>query len=133
MKCPACGYFMDAMDKECPRCHGKGLPDSTAQAAPSTPQAAPEPASAIKAGSGTSAQRLIGVVLMTLGLAAAAYFNFMFDVSVAVPSMDIMGTTVGGGRVNNIGLMAERQNGILMGIGAAILGAVLYVTGKPKE
>lgn len=51
MKCPMCGYMMDAFDKECPRCHGKGVPQSVAQpqdepapqppAQPPTPQAAP--------------------------------------------------------------------------------------------
>ena len=25
MRCPQCDYMMDAFDKECPRCHGKGL------------------------------------------------------------------------------------------------------------
>ena len=35
MICPRCGYMMDAFDKECPRCHGKGV------AAP--PQAPPLP------------------------------------------------------------------------------------------
>ena len=26
MICPQCGYAMDAFDKECPRCHGEGMP-----------------------------------------------------------------------------------------------------------
>jgi hypothetical protein len=33
---------------------------------------------------------------------------------------------VGGGRVNNIGLMAQRQNGILFGFGASIVSAIVY-------
>lgn len=31
MKCSHCGYLMDAFDKECPRCHGKGVPQPTSQ------------------------------------------------------------------------------------------------------
>lgn len=32
MICPACGYAMDSFDKECPRCHGKGIAKPNAPA-----------------------------------------------------------------------------------------------------
>lgn len=41
MICPQCSYMMDAFDKECPRCHGKGIPQQPAQQPP--PSSAPRP------------------------------------------------------------------------------------------
>lgn len=42
MKCSQCNYFMDAFDKECSRCHGRGLNQpSTTTTNPSSPQFEP--------------------------------------------------------------------------------------------
>ncbi len=43
MICPKCGYAMDSFDRECPRCHGKGLAASEGATAPTVqaPTAAP--------------------------------------------------------------------------------------------
>jgi hypothetical protein len=43
MLCPQCGYMMTAFDKECPRCHGKGV-SGAAAVAPPAPTPAPTPA-----------------------------------------------------------------------------------------
>lgn len=54
MQCPLCGYMMSAFDKECLRCHGKGIappvqptppaqPDPTVPVAPPTASVAPIP------------------------------------------------------------------------------------------
>ncbi len=81
----------------------------------------PSPQSPFKKGSFISRACIIMIVG---GLVMAAYFFFFFDTSVQVPTTYVFGQTVGG-RVNNLGLMAERQNGILFGLGVAILGAVI--------
>lgn len=75
----------------------------------------------------------IGILMIGGGLLYATYFFLFFDTSVEVPVREFMGTQFGGGRVNNLGLMADRQNGITMGMGAAILGAILFAVTKPKD
>lgn len=74
---------------------------------------------------------MIGLALVILGLGGAIYF-LHFDTSVAVPVTTIGGVSVGGGRVNNIGLMNERRNGILFGFGAAAVGGVLRFVGRKR-
>ena len=70
---------------------------------------------------------------MILGVLCALYFLLIFDTSVAVPTTDFMGTTIGGGRVNNLGLMSTRSNGIMFGFGLAILGAIAFFTTKDSS
>lgn len=65
------------------------------------------------------ALRNLGVVLLCVGAAVAAYFFLVFDTSVESGSL----------RVNNLGLMADRQNGILVGIGLSVVGAILLAVG----
>jgi hypothetical protein len=36
------------------------------------------------------------------------------------------------GRVNNLGLMADRQNGIIIGIGLGVVGAIFLVLGSRR-
>ena len=67
----------------------------------------------------------VSKILIAGGIACTGYFFFLFDTSVPVPTMTIGGNTVGGGRVNNIGLLSQKQNGINLGMGGAILGAIL--------
>jgi hypothetical protein len=64
---------------------------------------------------GTSGLPMFGVLLLILGLVVAAYFFLAFDASVES----------GGGRVNNLGLMADRQNGLIAGIGLCIVGTIM--------
>ena len=56
-----------------------------------------------------------------------------FDTSVEVPTTTVFGQTIGGGRVNNLGLMSDRSNGIIIGIGAAIFGLILSIVAKSKS
>jgi len=81
---------------------------------------------------GSSLTRIVGGLLFLGGIIAAVYFFVSFDTSVAVPSTTILGTTIGGGRVNNLGLMQDRQNGIIFGFGAALLGAALIYLGRDR-
>lgn len=70
-----------------------------------------------------SALSIIGLLLVIGGLIAAAYYLMFFDTSVYVPG------GYGIDRVNNLGLMADRQNGIIAGIGVALLGGILMLIG----
>ena len=84
--------------------------------------------------SGLVAASMIGLALVILGLFGAIYFFAFFDTSVAVPTTDLgNGMTVGGGRVNNFGLMDDRRNGILFGFGAAAAGGVLMYVGRKRS
>lgn len=75
----------------------------------------------------------ISKILIAGGLVCTGYFFFLFDTSVPVPTMSIGGNTVGGGKVNNIGLLSQKQNGINLGMGVAILGAILLATSSNKN
>jgi hypothetical protein len=67
----------------------------------------------------SSGMQTIGGLLLVAGLAIAAYFFLGFDASVES----------GYGRVMNLGLMADRQNGIIIGIGLGVVGAIMLVIG----
>jgi hypothetical protein len=128
--------MMDDFDEECPRCHGQGIatppavvpPQPAPQSTPVAPPPVSTPASQIKFADAAAYERLCGLCGIGFlgGLAIAIYFFFFFDTSVAVPSVSFMGEEFGGGRVNNIGLMAQRQNGILFGFGTSIVSAIVY-------
>ena len=82
---------------------------------------------------GQVAASIIGLLLLIIGLGVAGYFLLAFDVTVEVPYQDLgYGMTVGGDRVNNIGLMADRQNGIIIGLVLAVGGGILMVIGRKR-
>jgi hypothetical protein len=60
----------------------------------------------------------LAALLTTLGAIGLIYFFVFFDVS--VPGTD-------GGRIVNLGLLADRQNGLLVSVGLLIVGAILTV------
>ena len=86
-----------------------------------------------KADARTDGQRaagLIGLLLLVGGLLLALYFAAIFDTSVAV---DYQGSSFGmPERVNNIGLMQDRQIGIIVGLAAAVGGGVLMFIGRKQ-
>ena len=70
--------------------------------------------------------RSLGIILLAGGLAIAGYFFLAFDASVE--------SGVGGfGRINNLGLMADRQNGIIVGIGLAVVGTIMLAIGSRSK
>lgn len=75
--------------------------------------------------------REFGVVLLTLGICGTFYFAAMFDTSVETPATSFMDQTIGGDRVNNLGLMADRQNGIIISLGVAVIGTLMMLL-SPK-
>jgi hypothetical protein len=87
---------------------------------PRQPQAAAPLPQPLQPSAGSSGLRTFGTLLLVAGLAVAAYFFLAFDTSVES----------GMGRVNNLGLMADRQNGIIIGIGLGVVGAIILVIGS---
>ncbi len=81
-----------------------------------------------------SLTRTVGLFIMLGGIAAAIYFFAYFDVSVTTEPVVIMGQSYGGGQhVNNLGLIADRQNGLMIGIGAAVIGLLLALFGGRRS
>ena len=81
-----------------------------------------------------SGRSLIAGLLLIGGLGCGIYYLAFFTTSVEVPQQEIMGQVFGGGEVNNIGLMQDRQNGIYLGFGAAVVGLALeYFGRRPKD
>lgn len=80
---------------------------------------------------GQRAAGLAGLLLLVLGVGIAGYFLLFFDVSVPVDyqGLDNFGLP---DRVNNIGLMADRNNGIIVGLVLAVAGGVLMVIGRRR-
>lgn len=68
----------------------------------------------------SSSLRTFGALLLIAGLAVAGYFFLTFDTSVES----------GYGRVVNLGLMADRQNGIIVGIGLGVVGTIMLAIGS---
>jgi hypothetical protein len=95
----------------------------------------PTPATKARTGDGRSdgqkAAGLVGLLLLVLGVCVAGYFFLFFDVSVP---FDYQGGNDFGlpERVNNIGLMADRNNGIIIGLALAVAGGVLMVIGRKR-
>ena len=84
------------------------------------------------ANKGSALTRLVGLFLLLCGLGGAFYFYAFFDVSVEVPPTTILGTTVEGRRIVNLGLIQDRSNGIIFGFGAAFVGGVLMFVGRSR-
>jgi hypothetical protein len=77
--------------------------------------------------------RVVGALLFVFGAGAAVYYFQFFDPSVEVPTVSLMGQSFGGGRVNNLGLMQDRQNGLMLGALAAVAGLALLLYGQRKD
>ena len=123
--CPDCGNQVSTLAESCPHC---GRPTKPAKPEgyledeyelphrkPATQSITPE------------FLTILGVLLFLGGVAAAVYYYGYFDTTVASPSVEVFGQTIGGSRVHNIGLMQERQLGLGISIVAALLGLVALI------
>jgi TM2 domain-containing membrane protein YozV len=79
---------------------------------------------------GLSRLQSFGLLTCVLGIVAALYFFAIFDASAEVPVSEILGQKIGGGRVYSLGLMNQRQNGIIISALFAIVGLALLIVGR---
>ena len=75
----------------------------------------------------------LGLTLMIAGMAGALYFFIAFNTSIEVPKSEVLGQAIGGNRINNIGLMNDRQNGLILSGIIAIVGAILFVAPQQRR
>jgi hypothetical protein len=109
--CPHCGTELGITADSCWRCQ-KGVLDPTSVA----DRKAAGLQSQIKS-ENVANESILGGLILLIGLCMAAYFFVLFDASVP--------TGQAGERVMNLGQMHFQQNGLLFGIGVAIIGAIL--------
>ena len=79
---------------------------------------------------GSPTLNFLGALLFIGGLIAAVYYYQFFDTSVAVPVQEVLGQRIGGGRVHNLGLLQQRQNGLMIGGAVAAGGFLLLILGQ---
>ncbi|MDX1951492.1 MAG: hypothetical protein SFY81_04870 [Verrucomicrobiota bacterium] len=70
---------------------------------------------------------------MIAGICALIYFTFFCDTSVEVPVREFMGQMIGGNRVHNIGLMQQRQNGMIFSSAFILLGLIGWAMSQNKR
>jgi hypothetical protein len=83
------------------------------------PEPEPEPPPRTPVYGGLRGMKLLGALLLLVGLALAVYFFFVFDPSVAG----------GAGRVADPGRVAGRHDAVILGLGLGVAGAVLLALG----
>jgi len=81
---------------------------------------------------GSPVLRVIGALALIAGAAAAVYYFAFFDTSVPTETVTVLGRTIGGDRGHNIGLMQDRQSGLILGALAFVIGLGLLVYAEKR-
>ena len=76
---------------------------------------------------------ILGVLLFLGGFGTLLYFWMFFDPSVTIPTQEFMGQTIGGGKINNLGLMNDRQNGIIVSSLFTLIGFICIILGQNSK
>lgn len=113
-KCPFCSEEIQDEAIKCKHC-GEMLSKDNVEIHDSQPT------------KGSPILKYLGVLLFFGGLAFLLYYFNFFDTSVEVPKTELFGHVVGGGRVHNIGLMQQRQNGLIFSGVITFIGLVLVL------
>lgn len=158
MNCPKCDFKMGETDLDCPRCEkyaavatvtaepekcrkcGKVLREKALRCSVcglTTPlfDESKKPKTATTTNTQSepmSGVSVLGGLLLVGGLAGLFYYMSIFQTSVAVPGSEILGDAFKSGRVNNIGLIADRQNGMIGSGVAAVIGTLMLLAGGRK-
>jgi hypothetical protein len=123
--CSSCGKPLPPGGKFCPAC---GSPASAPEPGGPHPALQPLRAERSREGKGLDKELFhswVGGLMILGGLLLAGYFLLFFDTSVEIPVQEFLGESFGGGRVENIGLLNQRQNGVVAGFGISIVGAAI--------
>ena len=123
-KCPFCAEEIQDEAIKCKHCD-EMLSDAATVSASSPPPQPTETGS-----SGPSGLGVLGLLVFLGGFGALIYYWQFYDTSVVVPSQTIFGHTIGGSRVHNIGLMQDRQKGMIISGVFAALGFVCAIIGQ---
>jgi hypothetical protein len=117
IKCPECSNEVSSAAAACPKC---GHPIIAPKASDINAENKPEEKSTE---STTKNAQTFGFVLFVGGLVATIYFLEFFDTTVSTEF----------GAVNNIGLLQDRQIGIIASVAALAVGIILVVFASRKR